>query len=91
MPDVDRQFHNQPLIAAQLHSTIAHSLGLRDDAPGAVHEFMAAADCYVRAEGELSEDAIVERLKAALTQSRTYSTTDLEQAKQTVAAQQVQA
>jgi hypothetical protein len=89
MPDVDRQFHNQPLIAAQLHSTIAHSLGLRDDAPGAVHEFMAAADCYVRAEGELSEDAIVERLKAALTQSRTYSTTDLEQAKQTVAAQQV--
>jgi serine/threonine protein kinase len=89
MPDVDRQFRNQPLIAAQLHSTIAHSLSLRDDASGAIREFTAAADCYVRAEGELSENAMVERLKAALAQSRTYSTADLEQAKQTVAAQQL--
>jgi DNA-binding winged helix-turn-helix (wHTH) protein/serine/threonine protein kinase len=89
MPEVDRQFHNQPLVAAQLHSTIARSLGLRDDAQGAVREFMAAANCYVQAQGELSEDAMVERLKAAMTQSRTYSTADLQQAKQTVDAQQV--
>lgn len=89
MPDVDRQFRNQPLIAAQLHSTIAHALGRRDDAAGAVHEFLAAADSFVQAQGSLSEDAIVERLKAAISQSRTYATTDLEQAKQTVTTQLV--
>jgi DNA-binding winged helix-turn-helix (wHTH) protein/serine/threonine protein kinase len=88
MPDVDRQFRNQPLIAAQLHSTIGHALGRRDDAAGSVREFMAAADRFVQAQGDLSEDAIVERLKAAISQSRTFATTDLEQAKQIVNAQQ---
>jgi DNA-binding winged helix-turn-helix (wHTH) protein/serine/threonine protein kinase len=88
MPDIDRQFRNQPLVAAQLHSTVAHALGLRDDTEGSVREFNAAADCYVQSEGELSEDAIVERLKAALTESRTYATANLEKATETIAAQQ---
>jgi len=88
-PDIDRQFRNQPVIAAQLHSTIGHALGRRDDSEGAAQEFMAAADCFVRAQGQFSQDAIVERLKAAIVQSRTYATTDLAKAKQTVAEQQI--
>lgn len=86
-PDIDRQFGSAPLIAAQLHSTIALALGRRDDTQGAVREFMAAADRYVQAQGELSQDAITERLKATLALSRSFKPDNLEKAKQIVNAQ----
>jgi DNA-binding winged helix-turn-helix (wHTH) protein len=86
-PDIDRQFGAAPLIAAQLHSTIALALGRRDDTEGAVREFMASANRFVEAQGELSEDAITERLKATLALSRTFKPENLEKAKQIVAAQ----
>jgi hypothetical protein len=88
-PDIDRQFGSVPLIAAQLHSTIALALGRRDDTEGAVREFMAAANRFVEAQGELSEDAITERLKATLALSRTFKQENLEKAKQIVAAQTI--
>lgn len=87
-PDIDRQFDSAPLIAAQLHSTIALALGRRDDTEGAVREFMAAANRFVQAQGELSEDAITERLKASMALSRTFKPQNLERAKQIVDAQQ---
>jgi DNA-binding winged helix-turn-helix (wHTH) protein/serine/threonine protein kinase/sulfur carrier protein ThiS len=87
-PEIDRKFGSQPLIAAQLHSTLARALGRRDGTEGSVREYMAAADCYVRAEGELSQDAIVERLKAVIPLSRTSKPADLEQSRQIVTAQQ---
>lgn len=86
-PDIDRQFGAAPLIAAQLHSTIALALGRRDDTEGAVGEFMASANRFAEAQGELSEDAITERLKATLALSRTFKPENLEKAKQIVAAQ----
>ncbi len=43
-PDIDRQFDSAPLIAAQLHSTIALALGRRDDTEGAVREFMGRCE-----------------------------------------------
>jgi DNA-binding winged helix-turn-helix (wHTH) protein/serine/threonine protein kinase len=87
-PEIDRKFGSQPLVAAQLHSTLARALGRRDGTQGSVREYLAAADCYVRAEGELSQDAIVERLKAVIPLSRTSKSADLEQSRQIVAAQQ---
>lgn len=87
LPDIDRQFGNQPLIAAQLHSIVAQSLWQRDDIEGALQQFTAAADSYQRVQGSLSQDAIIERLKAAQVLSKTFLPSNIEKAKQILSAQ----
>jgi eukaryotic-like serine/threonine-protein kinase len=87
-PGIDRQFASEPLVAAQLHHTIGRALDLRTDYPDARTEYDRAAVLYNRAEGRLSQDAIIAQLQRATLEARSYEGGTLELAKSILAAQE---
>ena len=87
-PGIDRQFANEPQVAAQLHHTIGRALDLRTDYEGARQEYVHAAALYTQAEGPLSQDAIIVQLQRAALEARSYQAGTLDVAKSILAAQE---
>ena len=71
-PDIDRQFHSAPEVAARLHQTIAKALDNRSEFPDARAEYDRAAALFIQAQGPLSQDAIIVHLQRAAMEARTY-------------------
>ncbi len=87
-PSIDRQFQNEPLIAARLHETIAHALDNRSNWPGARGEYERAAALFVQADGSLSQDAIIVQLQRVTMEARTYEKDTLPLARSILAEQE---
>lgn len=87
-PGIDRQFANDPLVAAQLHQAIARALDLRTDYPDAREQYVRAARLFEQSEGPMSQDAIVVQLQRAAMEARSYQAGSLEQAKSLLAEQE---
>jgi len=86
-PAIDRQFSNEPLIAARLHQTIARALDNRTAYPDARQEYEHAAALFRQADGPLSQDAIIVELQRVTVEARSYEKDSLPLAK-TILAQQ---
>ncbi|MBX9599959.1 MAG: winged helix-turn-helix domain-containing protein [Bryobacteraceae bacterium] len=71
--DIDRQFRNEPQVAARLHHAIAKAFDNRTDYTAARVEYTRAADLYRKAGGDLAPDALVVRLQQAAMEARTYT------------------
>lgn len=87
-PNIDRQFQNEPQVAARLHQTIARSLDSRTDYPVARREYDRAAALFNQIDGWLSQDAIVVELQRAGMEARTYEAGSLPLAKKILADQE---
>jgi DNA-binding winged helix-turn-helix (wHTH) protein/serine/threonine protein kinase len=88
-PSIDRQFKNEPLIAARLHQTIARALDNRTDCPDARQEYDRAAGLFKQVDGELSQDAIIVQLQRTTLEARSYESGSLPLAKSMLGQQQV--
>jgi DNA-binding winged helix-turn-helix (wHTH) protein/serine/threonine protein kinase len=80
-PSIDRQFKDEPLVAARLHQTIARALDNRTDYPDARLEYDRAAHLFQQVDGELSQDAIVVQLQRVTLEARAYQSGSLPLAK----------
>ncbi len=87
-PSIDRQFKDEPLIAARLHQTIARALDNRTDYPDARLEYDHAAALFKQADGELSQDAIIVQLQRTTLEARSYENGSLQLAKSILAQQE---
>ncbi len=85
---IDRQFANEPKIAAQLHQTIARALDLRTDYPDARQEYDSAEALFAQIEGNLSQDGIIVQLQRAALEARSYQAGTLDLAKSILATQE---
>jgi serine/threonine protein kinase len=85
---IDRQFANEPKIAAQLHQTIARALDLRTNYPDARTEYDRAAALFMQSDGDLSQDAIIVNLQRAALEARSYQGGTLDQAKAILSAEE---
>ena len=88
LPGIDRQFSDEPMVAAQLHSTIARALDLRTDYPDARQEYDRATTLYIKGEGPLSQDAVIIQLQRAALEARSYQAGTLDTAKAILAEQE---
>jgi DNA-binding winged helix-turn-helix (wHTH) protein/serine/threonine protein kinase len=86
-PAIDRQFKDEPLVAARLHQTIARALDNRTDYPDARQEYDRAVALFRQTDGELSQDAIVAELQRATMEARSYEKDSLPHAKSIFADQ----
>lgn len=87
-PAIDRQFKDEPLIAARLHQTIARALDNRSAYPEAREEYEHATALFRQADGELSQDAIIARLQRVSAEARSYQKDSLPLAKSMLAEQE---
>ena len=87
-PAIDREFANEPEVAARLHLTIAQALDSRSNFPEARPEYERADRLFVQAEGSLSQDAIAARLQRAAMEARSFQKEGIATAKSLVAGQQ---
>jgi eukaryotic-like serine/threonine-protein kinase len=87
-PNIDRQFHNEPEVAARLHQAIARAFDNRTSYPDARREYELAAGLFRQAQGPRSEDAIVAQLQRAAMEARTYEEGSLPRAKSILTEQE---
>ena len=87
-PNIDRQFHDAPEVAARLHQTIAQALDSRSSFPDARREYDRATALFRQSEGAASEEAILAQLQLAAMEARTYQGDALPLAKSIVAQQE---
>ncbi len=80
-PSIDRQFKDEPLVAARLHQTIARALDNRTGYPDARQEYDRAATLFKQVDGALSQDAIVVQLQRTTLEARSYEKDSLPLAK----------
>jgi len=71
-PNIDRQFHDAPEIAAHLHQTIAKALDNRSNFPDARREYERAAALFQQSGGPLSQDSVIVQLQHATMEARAY-------------------
>jgi DNA-binding winged helix-turn-helix (wHTH) protein/serine/threonine protein kinase len=83
---IDRQFANEPKVAAQLHLTIARALDLRTDYPDARVEYDRAEALFTQSDGPLSQDSIIIQLHRSALEARSYQAGTLELAKNILAS-----
>jgi DNA-binding winged helix-turn-helix (wHTH) protein/serine/threonine protein kinase len=88
-PGIDRQFKDEPLVAARLHQTIARALDNRTDYPDARQEYDRATALFKQVDGELSQDAIVVQLQRVTLEARSYEKDSLPLAKSILDQQKV--
>ncbi len=88
-PGIDRQFKDEPLVAARLHQTIARALDNRTDYPDARQEYDRAAALFKQVDGDLSQDAIVVQLQRVTLEARSYEKDSLPLAKSILDQQKV--
>ena len=69
-PEIDHKFASDPSIAADLHHTIARALDNRTSYDAADREYARAASLFIRAEGPLSQNAMIAQLQRAGMQGR---------------------
>ena len=87
-PAIDRQFASEPLIAARLHQTIARALDQRTQYAASRQEYTQAAALFDRAEGPLSQNAVVVRLQCATLEARSYQDGSMAAAQSLLASQE---
>jgi len=87
-PSIDRQFKDEPLVAARLHQTIARALDNRTNYSDARQEYDHAATLFKQVDGEMSQDAIIVNLQRATLESRSYEKDSLSLAKSILAQQE---
>jgi serine/threonine protein kinase/DNA-binding winged helix-turn-helix (wHTH) protein len=87
-PSIDRQFQDEPLIAARLHQTIARALDNRTDYPDARQEYDRAAALFKQVDGELSQEAIIVQLQRTTLETRSYESGSLPLAKSILGQQE---
>jgi DNA-binding winged helix-turn-helix (wHTH) protein len=87
-PSIDRQFKNEPLVAARLHQTIARAFDNRTDYPDARQEYDRAAALFQQVDGELSQDAIMVQLQRTTLEARSYEKGSLPFAKSILGQQE---
>jgi serine/threonine protein kinase/DNA-binding winged helix-turn-helix (wHTH) protein len=87
-PNIDRQFHGAPEIAARLHQTIAKALDNRSDFPDARREYERAAALFQQSGGPLSQEAIAVQLQRATMEARTYQSGSVPLARSILAEQE---
>jgi serine/threonine protein kinase/DNA-binding winged helix-turn-helix (wHTH) protein len=87
-PAIDRQFKDEPLVAARLHQTIGRALDNRTAYPDARQEYDRAATLFRQTDGDLSQDAIVVQLQRATLEARSYEKDSLPLAKSILAQQE---
>jgi eukaryotic-like serine/threonine-protein kinase len=87
-PAIDRQFKDEPLVAARLHQTIARALDNRTAYPDARQEYEHAAALFRQVDGELSQDAIIVELQRSTAEARSYEKDSLPLAKSILAQQE---
>jgi DNA-binding winged helix-turn-helix (wHTH) protein/serine/threonine protein kinase len=87
-PDIDRQFHDTPEVAARLHQAIARALDNRSDFPDARQEYDRAARLFTQAGGPSSQEAVIVQLQRASMEARTYEKGSLPRARAILAAQE---
>ena len=71
-PNIDRQFHDAPEMAAHLHQTIAKALDNGSAYPDARREYERAAALFLQSGGPQSQEAIIVQLQRATMEARTY-------------------
>jgi DNA-binding winged helix-turn-helix (wHTH) protein/serine/threonine protein kinase len=71
--DIDRQFENNPEVAARLHHAVARALDNRTEYAAARREYERAAALLQRAGEEFAGDLVVVQLQRAAMEARTYS------------------
>jgi serine/threonine protein kinase/DNA-binding winged helix-turn-helix (wHTH) protein len=86
-PAIDRQFKDEPLVAAHLHQTIARALDNRTDYADARQEYDRALELFRRTDGPLSQDGIIVQLQRATLEARSYEKDSLPLAKSILADQ----
>jgi DNA-binding winged helix-turn-helix (wHTH) protein/serine/threonine protein kinase len=84
--DIDRQFRNEPEVAARLHQAIAKALDNRTDYAAARVEYERAAALFRSAGG--AADAVMTDLQRAAMEARTYAEGSLARAKAILAEQE---
>lgn len=87
-PGIDRQFKDEPLVAARLHQTIGRALDNRTAYPDARQEYEHAATLFRQADGDLSQDAIIVELQRVTVEARSYQKDSLPLAKSILAQQE---
>ena len=87
-PSIDRQFKDEPLVAARIHQTIARALDNRTDYPDARREYDRAAALFKQVDGELSQDAIIVQLQRTTLEARSYESGSLPLAKSILGQQE---
>ncbi len=87
-PSIDRQFKDEPLVAARLHQTIARALDNRTDYPDARLEYDRAAALFKQVDGDMSQDAIIVQLQRTTLEARSYESGSLPLAKSILAQQE---
>jgi serine/threonine protein kinase/DNA-binding winged helix-turn-helix (wHTH) protein len=87
-PSIDRQFQDEPLVAARLHQTIARALDNRTDYPDARQEYDRAAALFQQEDGDLSQDAIIVQLQRTTLEARSYESGSLPLAKSILGQQE---
>ena len=70
--DIDTRFAFVPAVAARLHQTLARAFDARNSWDDARDEYVHAATLWERAEGSLSQNAVVARLQNLQMQARSY-------------------
>ncbi len=80
-PNIDRKFHDEPLVAARLHETIGRALDNRTDYADARPQYDRAATLFRQVDGELSQDAIIVQLQRTTLEARSYESGSLPLAK----------
>ena len=78
--DIDRRFVFEPTVAARLHQTLAKAFDGRNDWDDARDEYTHAATLWARAEGPLSQGAIIASLQRLQMEARSYRAGTLESA-----------
>jgi serine/threonine protein kinase len=87
-PSIDREFKDEPLVAARLHQTIARALDNRTDYPDARAEYDQAAALFKQTDGQFSQDAIIVELQRATAEARSYEKDSVPRAKSILADQE---
>ncbi len=88
LPQIDSRFANAPEVAARLHVTIGGALDARTDYTGAADQFARAAERFRKADGPLSQDAVVAELRRENAQMRSHLAASIDAARAGFAAQQ---
>ena len=81
LPQIDYRFHDEPEIAGRLHETIADALGNRTQFPEADAQYTIAADYFRKAQGALSQEAVIAELKRSSLEVRSMVAGSLDKAK----------
>lgn len=86
--DIDTRFAFVPAVAARLHQALARAFDARNAWDDSGDEYLHAAALWEKAEGPLSQNAIIARLQNLQMQARSYREGTLEMAQKQLAEQE---